>query len=309
MNRRKLLRTTAVLGAGAAAVATAGVAAASTRGEGSPTFVLVNGSNGTGMGFNALGLRGLRSVAVELPGHTEGHFPIEYQAPQDLDKWATMPSPLAGIGLDDYVQATIDVVKTVAEYGPVVLVGQSMGGATVTKVGNAIPEYIDHMVYDTAYCCVALSTMYEYTQTDENEGSLGDSLAPWVVGDPTQIGAIRMNWRSADPDFVAAAKAAYLGDGTEAGILALLAALQPDESISAITEDAAAEKETWGTIPRTYIRHSRDRILPIALQDRMIREADELTPDNEFTVHTVKASHVGTAKAHDKIVRILADLA
>lgn len=310
MNRRKLLRSTAVFGAVAAAAATAGVATATTRREdGSPTYVIVNGSNGTGMGLNALGRHGLRSVAVELPGHTEGHFPIEYQAPQDLEKWATMPSPMAGVGLDDYVQATIDVVETVAEYGPVILVGQSMGGATVTKVGNAVSGLIAHMVYDTAYCCVELATMYEYTQTEENEGSLGDSLAPWVIGDPGQLGAIRMNWRSADPEFVAAAKAAYLGDGTDAGILALLAALQPDESISAITENAQAEKDTWGTVPRTYIRHSRDKILPIALQDRMIREADELTPDNPFTVHTVKASHVGTAKAHEKMLRILVDLA
>ncbi|ADD41658.1 alpha/beta fold hydrolase [Stackebrandtia nassauensis] len=308
MNRRKLLRTAAVVGAGGAAVATAGIATAAGR-EGAPTYVFVNGANGTGMGFNALGLRGHRSVAVELPGHTEGHFPIEYQAPQDLITWANMESPMRNVGLDDYVQATIDVVKTVAEYGPVILVGQSMGGATITKVGNAIPEYIDHMVYDTAYCCVELETMYEYTQTDENEGSLGDSLAPWIVGDPQKIGAIRMNWRSADPEFVAAAKAAYLADGTDEAILSLLAALQPDESIAAITENAQVEKDTWGTIPRTYIRHTRDKMLPIALQNRMIDEADALTPDNPFNVHSVKASHVGTAKAHKKILEILVDLA
>lgn len=310
MNRRKLLRNTAVLGAGAAAVTTAGVAAAATGGkEGSPTFVIVNGSNGTGMGINGLGLHGLRSVAVELPGHTTGHFPLEYQAPQDLEAWATKPSPVAGVSLGDYVDATVAVVETVAEYGPVILIGQSMGGGVITKVAGRVPELVDRLVYDAAYCCVELPTMNEYMSTEEASESLGDKLVDWIIGNPVELGVTRVNWRSADPDFLADAKAMFLADGTDEEVLTLLANLQPDESFLPVSEDASADKDTWGTVPRSYIRHTGDRMLPIALQDRMIAEADALTPDNVFDVHTVETSHAGTARAHEEILEILVGLA
>lgn len=311
MNRRKLLRNTAVLGAGAAAVTTAGVAVAADddKGHGSPTFVIVNGSNGTGMGINGLGLHGLRSVAVELPGHTTGHFPIEYQAPQDLEAWATKPSPVAGVSLSDYVSATVEVVETVAEYGPVILVGQSMGGGVITKAAGEVPELVDRLVYDAAYCCVDLPTMTEYMSTEEAADSLADKLVEYVIGNPMELGVTRVNWRSADADFLADAQAMFLADGSREELLSLLANLQPDESFLPVSENAAADKDTWGTVPRSYIRHTGDRMLPIALQDRMIAEADTLTPDNVFDVHTVETSHAGTAKAHEEILRILVDLA
>ncbi|MGH8875775.1 MAG: alpha/beta fold hydrolase [Stackebrandtia sp.] len=308
MDRRKLLRGGAVIGVATAAAATAGVATAATKGEGSPTFVFVNGSNGTGSTFNALGLRGHRSVAVELPGHSVGHFPLEYQAPQDLEGWAKQESPMKGVTLDDYVAAAVEVVETVAEFGPVILVGQSLGGATLSRVGNEIPERIDRIVYDTAFCCVDMPTVFEYMMTEEGGTSLGQTLVPWMVGKPAEIGANRTNWRSCDPDFIKAAKAALLADGTDEELLAILASLQPDESSVIIEEEAAGHKDSWGTIPRSYIRHTQDMMLPIALQDLFIDEADKLTPDNRFDVHTVETSHVGTTEKHTEILEILTGL-
>ncbi len=73
--------------------------------------------------------------------------------------------------------------------------------------------------------------------------------------------------------------------------------------------DARVRPKTWGRIPRTYIRHTADRTIPIALQDRVIREADALTPDNRFDVRTVATSHAPTASAWGEIVEILHELA
>ncbi|MGH3511238.1 MAG: hypothetical protein ACRDQI_02190 [Pseudonocardiaceae bacterium] len=43
----------------------------------------------------------------------------------------------------------------------------------------------------------------------------------------------------------------------------------------------------WGQLPRTYIRTSQDEVIPVQVQDSMVAEADQLTPSNPFTVHTI----------------------
>lgn len=57
--------------------------------------------------------------------------------------------------------------------------------------------------------------------------------------------------------------------------------------------DARVHADTWGTIARTYIRLADDRSLPVAMQDRLIAEADALTPDNPYDVHTLATGHLG----------------
>lgn len=84
--------------------------------------------------------------------------------------------------------------------------------------------------------------------------------------------------------------------------------LEPDESASIPVGDARGRADTWGRIPRTYIRFSEDRFITPALQDRMIAEADALTPDNKFDVRTVAVSHAGPMH-HPEVVDILDGLA
>ncbi|MFF0746975.1 hypothetical protein ACFYVL_41980 [Streptomyces sp. NPDC004111] len=63
--------------------------------------------------------------------------------------------------------------------------------------------------------------------------------------------------------------------------------------------------ETWGTVARTYIRLTEDRSLPVAMQDRLIAEADARTPDNPYDVHTLTASHAGFLLQAEKVAGIL----
>lgn len=55
--------------------------------------------------------------------------PSGYGSPQDLDQLATAASPLAGLILDDYAEHTLGIIWRIAEHGPVVLVGHSLGGS------------------------------------------------------------------------------------------------------------------------------------------------------------------------------------
>ena len=276
-----------------------------------PTFVFVSGSNAPAYSPPELGLLGYRTLAVDLPGHrpSDAQFPLSYQCPQNLPAFAKAPSPMAGVKLDDYVATVVGAIRVVADYGPVILVGSSLGGATISRVGNAIPGLISRIVYDSAFCCVDLPSIAAYFTTPEASTSLIANLASGSVGDPAQIGASRINWRSADPTFLADARAVFIADASEAEFLNLMNNLQPDETVDVPLADSQVHAATWGRIPRTYIRHSLDRLIPIALQDRMIREADALTPRNRFDVRTVETSHVPTFAKWREIVKILAGLA
>ncbi|WP_424887189.1 alpha/beta hydrolase [Streptomyces sp. XH2] len=270
----------------------------STHHAGGPTFVLVHGSCSSSFMWTPvqreLALLGHRSFAVDLPGHGfDAQYSVSYQAPQDLDAWAAEPSALAGVTLQDNVDVVVDVVRRVARYGPVVLVGASLGGTTITGVGNAVPELVDRLVYVSAWSCVQRSSPVEYMQEPEFADNLLGPLAALNVGDPVGLGVGRANYRTADPELLAALKAAVMAEGTDGQFRAFLNILQPDESLAVITADARGHAGTWGTIPRTYIRLTGDRSLPVAMQDRLIAEADALTPDNPYDVHTLDTSHVG----------------
>ncbi|MET9686077.1 alpha/beta fold hydrolase [Streptomyces coeruleorubidus] len=109
------------------------------------TFVLVHGSCSSSLMWAPdparTALLGHRSFAVDRPGHGfDAQYPAAYQAPQDLEAWAAEPSTLVGVTLQDNVDIVVDIVRQAVEHGPVVLVGASLGGTTITGVGNTVPD-------------------------------------------------------------------------------------------------------------------------------------------------------------------------
>ncbi|MEU1623972.1 alpha/beta fold hydrolase [Streptomyces sp. NPDC020096] len=281
--------------------------------DAAPTFVLVHGSGSSSFMWapiqRELALLGHRSLAVDLPGHGfDAQYPVGYQAPQDLDAWAVEPSTLAKVTLQDNVDVVVDAVRRVAGHGPVVLVGASLGGTTITRVGNTVPDLVDRLVYISAWSCVQRSNPVEYMQEPEFAANLLGPLYALNVGDPAELGVGRANYRTADPALLAALKAAVMADGTGEQFRAFLNILQPDESLSVMTGDARGHAATWGTIARTYIRLTGDRSLPVAMQDRLIAEADALTPDNPYDVHSLDTSHAGFLLRPTEVAGILDQL-
>jgi pimeloyl-ACP methyl ester carboxylesterase len=200
----------------------------------------------------------------------------------------------------------VGVVRRVAAHGPVILVGQSMGGATITRVANEMPHLVSRLVYLSAFCCVRFRSVVDCYLSPEG----ATTLIPLIpsVGDPQRLGVTRTNWRSADPAFLSGARAALAAEYDDGAFRALLNGMEPDESAAVPGDDARGEPHTWGRVPRSYIRFTRDRALPLALQDRMIREADAATPGNRFDVHSLPAPHVGPEDPRP-LAKIVAGLA
>ncbi|MEU8768935.1 alpha/beta fold hydrolase [Streptomyces griseus] len=278
-----------------------------------PTFILVHGAFANSFSFAPLqaelGLLGHRSVAVDLPGHGfEATSPASYQAPQDLDALATEPGSIKGVTLADNAARVIEALERAKRNGPTILVSHSRGGTTATAVANARPDLIDRIVYVSAWCPVDLEVGDYYAEPEMADVDAG-SLSLALVGNPAELGLLRVNFRTADPAALAAFRHAFAADLTDDEFRVFLNTFQCDENLDAGTYADRAQATTWGRIPRTYVRLADDTSLPPALQDRMIREADTLTPGNPFDVRTLAGSHLRWLVHPKPAAELLAGLA
>ncbi|MFF8555222.1 alpha/beta fold hydrolase [Streptomyces sp. NPDC015501] len=278
-----------------------------------PTFVLVHGAFANSFSFaplqSELALLGHRSAAVDLPGHGfEATFPAAYQSPQDLAGLAAEPGGIKGVTLADNVTRVIEALERARRNGPTVLVGHSRGGVTITAVANARPDLIDRIVYVSAWCPVELDVAGYYAEPEMADVDAG-AFATALLGNPGELGLLRVNFRTADATALTAFREAFAADLTDDEFRTFLNTFQPDESLDAGTTADRAQAATWGTVPRSYVRLAADASLPPAVQDRMIREADALTPDNPFDVHTLDGSHLHWLVHPGPAAELLAGLA
>lgn len=277
-----------------------------------PTFVFVHGSGSNARSWSTIQqemtLRGHRTTAVDLPGRGAG-FSRAYHD-QDLETFATEPSSLAGVTAEETIGHVIEVVRRVREHGPVILAAHSFGGLVITAVANAIPDLLSHLVYIAAQCPVR-SAAAEYPAAPAWADS--DFLAAVLainVGNPMEQGFIRLNWRGADRQTLDRLRDAIGAELTTQQYLGLINSCQPDEIFWQADPawDHRVDKATWGRIPHTFIRTADDRSMPLAAQDLYIAEADALTPDNPFVVHSIRSSHTGFFRQPGEVADILSAL-
>jgi pimeloyl-ACP methyl ester carboxylesterase len=307
MNRRRFHIASLLAWGGSLAGATSG--APPQRGADRGTFLLVHGAWHSAMHWDAVAAilagRGRRVLAIDLPGHgLKAKFPEAYLR-QDLAALATEPSPLKDVTLDDYVAAVATAARGLARHGPVTVVGHSVGGLAITRAAEAIPELIHRLVYLTAFCPVRLPNVSGYDKLPENARVRRGPR----IGDPKQTGALRMNPRSNDPAHIEDLRQTFYNDVPREAFLPYAHALTPDVPLLPMTADARGTRDRWGRVPRSFIRCALDNAIPIALQDRMIREADAFTLENRFDVKTLEAGHSPFASQPEQLAAILTGLA
>jgi pimeloyl-ACP methyl ester carboxylesterase len=307
MHRRTLLTRAALTTASLSLAGTGLPAHAAPRPPGK-TFVLVHGawhhSLHWGRVAQRLSAQGHRVVSLDLPGHgLNARFPASYLAGQ-WTRLAEEPSPLKDLRLEDATSAVIDALRALRNGPRPILVGHSMGGTVITRVGELAPELIGRLVYLSAYCPLRLKTSSAYGALPEAKTDHGNSL---FVGDPAVLGAVRINPRG-DASYLEALRAGFYHDVATEEFLAFALALTPDLPLSFWTSEVGATRERWGRLPRTYLRCAQDRALAPALQDLMIREADAFTPGNPFEQKTLQTSHSPFASQPERLAELLAGL-
>ena len=280
-----------------------------TNGDGRRTFLLVHGAWHAAAHWNKvaeeLGRMGHRVHALDLPGSgLDAAYPPAYLR-NDFAAFAGAPSPVGDVHLADYRDAIVERLRQLAPHGRITLVGHSFGGLAITQAAEAVPELVDRLVYLTAYVPAQQPNGAALGALPEGATSLSGAI---LVGDPRTTGAMRINPRDGDPDYVEKGRRALYNDVPTAEYLRFVAYCNPDLPLAVAFDDARGTPERWGGVARTFIRCTEDHTVPLALQDRMIAEADALTPGNRFDVRTLPSSHSPFASMPDRLAGVLDSL-
>jgi pimeloyl-ACP methyl ester carboxylesterase len=237
-----------------------------------PDFVLVHGAfSDSSVWANItapLTAAGARVTAIDLPSHT---------AADNADAGTTT--------LADYVATAKAAVA--AASGPVILVGHSLGGMTITQVAEAFPEKIAALVYVCAFLPENGRSAISYAQTDL-ESKFGKNFqadAQRGVGTLTRDGLIETVFnRTAESE-------------RQAATTTIL-----DEALQPFATPVETTHERFGSVARYYIATTNDCAITPALQQAMLAALPCAK------VYSVDADHMPMMSATQSVVEALLEI-
>ena len=203
------------------------------------TYVLVHGAYHGGWCYEQvvplLEAAGHTAIAVDLPGHGENKKPIEE------------------VTLAAYVDHVSAIIEAQSE--PVILVGHSLGGMTITEVSERLPEKVSWVVYLTAVMLKNRQDRAELAVYDNPESMTAkriisaDGLSATM---PSEI----------IPE-------TFYGQCSETDVAQAMARLVP-QATDPIKRTVTTSPERFGRVRRAYVECLRDNAIPIAMQRAMI---------------------------------------
>ena len=199
------------------------------------TFVLVHGAWHGGWCWHKLvpllEAEGHTVDALDLPGHGEDRTPV------------------SGMTLEGNVDRILERIAAAGE--PVVLLGHSMGGMSVTQAAEHVPDRIAKLVYLCAFL----------------PGD-GQSLPDLAAGDRVQENLIVNGAEGTMLVAEHALKDAFYGECSDEDIAFARSRLVP-ESLAAMGAPMHLTEERAGSVPRAYIECLRDGAIVIDTQHSM----------------------------------------
>lgn len=251
----------------------------------------------------ALARRGLSSTALDLPGHgvdapTPAGYLLDGQPGLDTEK-----SALADVTVQDGAEVILTHATELQAQGRrVVVVAHSAGGGPASLAAEQAPDVFDRLVYLSAFIPAGRPRFTDYINDPRNSCA----AAIPMLGDPTLLGANRINPLSEDPSVVDAIRYAFYNDLPANASDTWRQFLHPDEPFSSLNAPVMLSAQRWGRVPRTYIRLTDDRALPPVTQDLMRVEADEMSPDTTASVHDLPGGHSPFLTRPDELAALLA---
>lgn len=222
-----------------AAAAALALAAASTSPASADAIVIVHGAFQSAADWTEVGERleeaGHSVALVDLPGRDAAR----------------------AVTLADHVAATQAAVDNAGE--PVVLVGHSFGGMTISAVAEARPDEVRRLVYLAAYVPADGESMEALSATDTGNGFSADTF---VVAADYSYAEINPRDRGA----------LFASDGTDAQ-KDDVAARMVREPLGPIATPVSLTPERFEAVDKAYVRTLRDEVVSTELQTRMIERA------------------------------------
>ncbi len=272
-------------------------------------FVLVHGSFHSGATWHKLipflRMRGHVARALDLPGAgVNAKSPASYaRRPLDAAAFASEPSPNAEVTQDDRTRAVIAVIEETTRQtaAPIVLVGHSLAGLTVTAVAETIPEQLHAILYIGAYMLPPGMWVGDMRQHATMRGTLVPEIQK---ANANEVGAARIDWRSTDAAYLEQLRLCFCGDVDAADFAVELAHMHCDEPTLPGRTPSAMTAQRFGRVTRHYVRTLQDRAIPIAAQDFMISAVDAAMGTRTIT-HTFATSHAPHLSQPDSLAETL----
>lgn len=170
---------------------------------------------------------GRPAVAVDMAGHGLYARRPRWFTEQPYDPEAVGPevSPVADVSLDDAAELLTSQIKRIGGGEPVTVVAHSAAGPVLTRVAQQAPELVAHAAYLSAYMPASDVPAAAYTRMPE---AAGDQVAPLLRGDPSQIGALRLDFATDDAVYRQRLYEAFYADVDPALADAATGLLTPD---------------------------------------------------------------------------------
>lgn len=202
-------------------------------------YVLVHGAYHGGWCYEKvvplLEAAGHTAIAVDLPGHGGN------------------PAPMKDVTLDAYVDHVASVVAAQTE--PVILVGHSLGGMTITQIAERMPEKLAWVVYLTAMM----------PKNGQNRTDLANFEGKEDMASLRILSDDKLSVTIARPNI----KPTFYAECSDADVERAIERLVP-QAVEPFTRKAETSPERFGTVRRAYIICLRDRAIPVGMQRAMI---------------------------------------
>ena len=235
-------------------------------------YILVHGAYHGGWCYERimplLETAGHTAIAVDLPGHGNNIVPI------------------GDVSLDAYVDHVCDVVSVQPE--PIILVGHSLGGMTITQVAERLPEQVAWVVYLTAMM----------PKNGQNRSDLAEFEGPEKMAAKRIISEDGLS--STMPEEII--PPTFYGQCSAEDVARAIERLVP-QATEPFLRQAQTTPERFGTVQRAFIECARDNAIPIDMQRAMIAAQP---CDRVFTIDT---DHSPFYSAPDEPARDLLELA
>jgi pimeloyl-ACP methyl ester carboxylesterase len=249
MRRREVLRLSGVT-ALSALTTSLGSAGAQSLSLIKPKIIMVHGSWHWGGCFakvaNTLAEAGYPVATPDLASH--GYSDRSY------DSFSTM---------SEYVEPVETMLKNTD--APVVLLGHSLGGATLTYLGEKYPEKISKLLYLTAFMIPNGKTIVDYTKR-----SAGNPSSKGLRSIVESVGGGR--GAKLNTNDLAIVKAALYADCSDHDVSIALKNCIPVTSTIPYTLVSEVTPSRFGKIPRVLIECTLDKAIPIESQRLMVEE-------------------------------------